>query len=92
MISIIVAIISGALAILFLIMWLRARRAVSQAEIVAYGLRAQDDSDENTKTNLSMIEAEYEAAIDKLYKLGEIRRDDWGHWVWTKTGQQLGEE
>jgi hypothetical protein len=88
--SLIVAIISCVLALFFLVMWLRARRAVNEAEIVAYGLRAQDDSDENTKTNLSMIEAEYEAAIDKLSKLGEIKRDEWGRWVWTKTGEQLG--
>jgi hypothetical protein len=89
--SIIVTIISCTFAVFFFVMWLRARRASSEAEVVAYGLRSEDDSDENTKTNLSMMEAEYDAAIDKLCEMGEIKRDDWGRWVWTKTGQQLGE-
>ncbi len=88
----IVAIISSAFAIVFLVMWLRARKAVSEAEVVAYGLRSQDDSDENTKTSLSIMEAEYDAAIDKLSEMGEIKRDEWGRWVWTKTGQPLGED
>ena len=89
--SIIVAIISCTFALVFFVMWLRARRAANEAEVVAYGLRAQDDSDENTKTSLSMMEAEYDAAIDKLSEMGEIKRDDWGRWVWTDTGEQLGE-
>jgi uncharacterized membrane protein len=90
--SLIVAIISCVFAIVFFVMWLRARRAASAAEVVAYGLRAQDDSDENTKTSLSIMEAEYDAAIDKLCEMGEIKRDEWGRWVWTKTGEQLGED
>jgi hypothetical protein len=89
--STIVAIISVTLALIFMVMWLRARRIANEAEIVAYGLRSQDESDENTKTSLSMLETEYEAAIDKLNQLGEIRRDDWGRWVWTKSGQQLSQ-
>lgn len=89
--SIIVAIISCVFALVFFVLWLRARRAASEAEVVAYGLRSHDDSDENTKTSLSLMEAEYDAAIEKLSALGEIKRDDWGRWVWTKTGQQLGE-
>jgi hypothetical protein len=90
--SIIIALISCTFAVVFFVMWLRARRAASEAEVVAYGLRSEDDSDENTKTNLSMMEAEYNAAIDKLSEMGEIKRDDWGRWVWTKTGQQLAED
>lgn len=89
--STIVAIISSSFAIIFLIMWLRARRAANEAEVVAYGLRAQDDSDENTKTSISIMEAEYEAAIERLSRMGEIKRDDWGRWVWVKTGEQLGD-
>jgi hypothetical protein len=89
--SIIVAIISCTIALFFMVMWLRARRLANEAEIVAYGLRSQDESDENTKTNLIMLESEYEAAITKLNQLGEIKRDNWGRWVWTETGQQLSE-
>lgn len=91
MISIIVTTISCTFALVFIVMCVRARRAANEAEVVAYGLRAQDESDENTKTNLSMMEAEYEAAIDKLSDMGKIKRDNWGRWVWTETGQQLGE-
>ena len=85
------AIIATGLALVFLILWLRARRAAADAEVVAYGLRAQDESDENTKTSISIMEAEYEAAIERLSSMGEIKRDDWGRWVWVKTGEQLGD-
>ncbi len=85
------AIISSIFAVIFLFLWLRARRAAKEAEIVAYGLRSQDDSDENTKTNLSVMESEYQAAVEKLCELGEIKQDKWGRWVWTKSGELLGE-
>ncbi len=77
--------------LLFLVLWLRERRHAREAEIVAYGLRAQDDSNENTKTNITMIQSEHDAAIQKLVDLGEIKQDDWGRWVWTRTGEPMGE-
>ena len=79
------------LALVFFILWIRERRRIAQAEIVAYGLRAQDSVDENTKTNMRVLEAEYDAALDRLTQLGEIQQDNWGRWVWRKTGEQLAE-
>jgi hypothetical protein len=81
--------VSVFLAATFFVLWLRERRVAKQAEIVAYGLRAQDDSDENTKTSISMMEAEYSAAMDKLAQIGEIHQDEWGNWIWTKTGEPM---
>ncbi len=79
---------SGAFVMLFLILWLRERRR-AQAEYVAYGLRADED-DENTKTNITEMEASFVEAITKLEELGEVHQDNWGTWVWTKTGKPLG--
>lgn len=80
------------LAVVFLILWLRERRISSDAEIVAYGLRAQDDSDDNTKTSISAMESEYTEALNKLQELGELKQDEWGRWIWSKTGKQLGSD
>lgn len=88
--SLIVNILIGVAAIVFLILWLRERKHASDAEIVAYGLRAEDDSDDNTKTSISVMESEYEEAMEKLQELGEIQQDEWGNWIWKKTGEQLG--
>ncbi len=80
------------LAVLFLILWLKERKHANDAEIVAYGLRAEDDSDDNTKTSISIMEAEFNEAISKLEELDEIHQDEWGRWVWNKTGEPLGGE
>ena len=53
------AIISAILAFLFMFLWIRERRHAAEAEIVAYGLRSNDESDENTKTSISVMESEY---------------------------------
>ena len=89
---IIIAVISIVLAVLFFVLWVRERRRASQAEVVAYGLRAADDASENTKTNISVLEAEYDAAIQRLIDMGQIRKDEWGRWVWVETGELLGED
>ena len=68
---IIISAISILFAVLFLVLWLRERRHANEAEIVAYGLRAEDGNDENTKTNISQLELEYGAAIDKLQQMGD---------------------
>lgn len=81
---------SGALVLLFLILWLRERRRAA-AEYVAYGLRADED-DENTKTNITQMQANFAEAITRLEELGEIQQDNWGNWVWTKTGKPLGKD
>lgn len=80
------------LAVIFLILWLRERKHAADAEIVAYGLRAQDHSDDNTKTSISAMESEYNDAINKLQELGELQQDEWGRWIWSKTGKQLGSD
>jgi hypothetical protein len=80
------------LAVIFLILWLRERKHASEAEIVAYGLRAEDESDDNTRTSISVMEAEFNEALEKLVELGEVHQDEWGHWVWNKTGKKLGDE
>ncbi len=79
---------SSALVLFFLILWLRERRR-AQAEYVAYGLRA-NENDENTKTNITEMEANFVEAISKLEELGEVHQDNWGNWVWTKSGKPLG--
>ncbi len=80
---------SGSLVLVFLILWLRERRR-AQVEYIAYGLRASEDTDENTKTNITMMEASFVEAISKLEELGEVRQDNWGQWIWTKTGKPVG--
>lgn len=80
---------SGSLVLVFLVLWLRERRR-AQVEYIAYGLRASEDTDENTKTNITMMEASFVEAISKLEELGEVRQDEWGQWVWTKTGKAVG--
>lgn len=89
--TVLLATISFSLALVFMIMWIRARRASRRAEIVAYGLRAQDDHDENTKTNLTIMDAEFQVAIQKLAQLGQVKRDNWGRWVWVDSGQAIGQ-
>jgi hypothetical protein len=88
--SIVLAVISLSFAFVFMVMWIRTRRAALRAEVVAYGLRAQDDGDEDTKTTLINKKKEYQDAIQKLDQLGQVKLDDWGRWVWTESGQQLG--
>ncbi|MCP4076382.1 MAG: hypothetical protein GY744_09375 [Gammaproteobacteria bacterium] len=85
-----VTILIGLTALIFMLLWLKERKHASDVEIVAYGLRAADDSDDNTKTSISVMEAEFDEAIDKLKELDEIHQDEWGNWVWNKTGEQLG--
>ena len=90
--SLIVNILIGFVAVVFMLLWLKERKHASEAEVVAYGLRAADDSDDNTKTSISVMESEYNEAIDKLKELGEVQQDEWGKWVWTKTGLPLGDK
>jgi hypothetical protein len=80
---------SAFLVLVFLILWLRERRR-AEIEYIAYGLRADEDSDENTKTNITMMEASFIEAISKLEELGEVAQDQWGQWIWTKTGKPVG--
>jgi len=90
--SLLVNILLGFIAVLFMLLWLKERKHASEAEVVAYGLRSQDDSDDNTKTSITVMETEYNEAIEKLKELKEIKQDEWGRWVWTKTGLPLGSD
>ena len=80
---------SGVLILIFLILWLRERRR-SETEHIAYGLRADEDSDENTKTNITQMESKFVEVISKLEELGEVQQDNWGQWIWTETGKPVG--
>ena len=77
-------------ALVFLVLWLRERRR-AQIEHVAYGLRANESSDENTKTRITMMERSYLEAISKLEDLGQVKQDNWGNWIWVETGKPVGE-
>ena len=80
---------SSILVLVFLILWLRERRR-AQIEYIACGLRADEDSDENTKTNITQMEASFMEAISKLEELGQVIQDRWGQWIWTDTGKPVG--
>jgi len=90
--SLIINIILAVITVILLILWLRARKLANDVEIVAYGLRSVDDQDDNTKTSITLMEAEFDDALEKLVELGEIEQDNWGKWVWTKTGEPLGHQ
>ncbi|MFT5665549.1 MAG: hypothetical protein ACI9JR_002958 [Gammaproteobacteria bacterium] len=81
---------SGILVLIFLILWLKERRN-ARIESIAYGLRSSEDQNENTKTNITELESGYREAMSKLEDLGEVAKDQWGHWIWTKNGKQVGE-
>ncbi len=84
--------LAGAVAVIVLLLylWLNERNQ-AQKEHIAYGLRSSDSSDENTKTNLTLIEAGYRETLSRLEDLGEVKRDQWGKWIWRKTGKPVGE-
>jgi len=83
-------VVSAVLALIFLILWLRERRN-AQREYIAYGLRANEDQSENTKTNISAMENGFEEAMSRLEVMGEVTRDNWGRWIWTKSGKPVGQ-
>jgi hypothetical protein len=87
----IIWILSGSciLVFVFLVLWLRERRR-AEIEYIAYGLRTNEDGEENTKTNITQMEASFLEAISKLEELGQVKQDNWGQWVWTETGKPLG--
>ena len=80
---------SGVLILIFLILWLRERRQ-ARMEYIAYGLRSSEDNTDNTKTNVTAIEDGFNETISRLEDLGEVSQDEWGKWIWTKSGMQVG--
>lgn len=89
MLMIYILIATGALALIFLTLWLRERKN-ARMEYIAYGLRSGDDNTENTKTNITMMDSGFREAMSKLEDLGEVRRDEMGQWVWVKNGKPVG--
>ncbi|MCP4432992.1 MAG: hypothetical protein GY806_18620 [Gammaproteobacteria bacterium] len=85
-----ILIATGAIALIFLTLWLRERKN-AQMEYIAYGLRSGDDHTESTKTNITMIESGFREAMSKLEDIGEVKRDKEGQWVWTKSGKPVGD-
>ena len=81
---------SGILILIFLVLWLKERRN-AQNEQIAYGLRSNEDNTESTKTNITLMESGYREAMSKLEDIGEVTKDQWGNWVWVKTGLPVGE-
>jgi hypothetical protein len=81
---------SSLLIFLFIILWLKERRQ-AKMEFIAYGLRGDESGDENTKTNITVMESGFVEAMDKLEALGEVSQDQWGQWVWTTTGKPVGQ-
>jgi len=60
---------SGILVLVFLHLWLRERRR-TRIEYIAYGLRADEENDENAKTKITQMEASFVEAISRLEELG----------------------
>lgn len=80
---------SNILVLIFLVLWLRERRS-ARMESIAYGLRSSEDNTENTKTNITVLESGYREAMSKLEDMGEVTCDQWGQWVWVKSGKPVG--
>ena len=80
---------SGVLVFTFLILWLKERKN-AQREYIAYGLRSSEDNTENTRTNVTLMDAGYREAMSRLEDMGEVSQDQWGQWIWTKTGKPVG--
>ena len=79
------------LTLVFLILWLREKRR-AEIEYIAYGLRGDEDSDENTKTNITQMEASFIEAISRLEEIGQVKQDEWGVWIWVDSGKPVGKE
>ncbi|MFT7671742.1 MAG: hypothetical protein ACI845_000144 [Gammaproteobacteria bacterium] len=82
---------SSLLIFIFLMLWLKERKQ-ARMEFIAYGLRGDEGNDENTKTNITVMESGFVEAMDKLEAMGEVSRDQRDQWVWTKTGKPVGQK
>ena len=82
---------SGILILIFLILWLKERRQ-SRMEYIAYGLRSSEDSTDNTRTNVTLMDSGFREAMSRLEEMGEVRQDEWGHWIWNESGKPVGKE
>ena len=73
----------------FLILWIRERRN-ARIEQIAYGLREGEDANEQTRTNITQMQAETMEMIAKLEELNLVKQDEWGRWFWIESGKPLG--
>jgi YD repeat-containing protein len=80
---------SGILILIFLILWLKERRQ-SRMEYIAYGLRSSEDNTENSRTNVTMMDSGFQEAMSRLEDMGEVRQDEWCHWIWNESGKPVG--
>jgi YD repeat-containing protein len=80
---------SGILILIFLILWLKERRQ-SRMEYIAYGLRSSEDSTENDRTNVTLMDTGFREAMSRLEDMGEVSQDEWGHWIWNESGKPVG--
>ena len=84
-----VLIVLSVLVLVFLILWIRERRN-ARIEQIAYGLREGEDANEQTRTNITQMQAEFMEAIAKLEELNLVKQDEWGRWFWIESGKLLG--
>ncbi len=84
-----VLIVLSVLVLVFLILWIRERRN-SRIEQIAYGLREGEDANEHTRTNITLMQAEFMEAIAKLEELNLVKQDEWGRWFWIESGKLVG--
>ena len=82
-------IVLSVLVLVFLILWIRERRN-ARIEQIAYGLREGEDANEQTRTNITQMQAEFMEAIAKLEELNLVKQDEWGRWFWIESGKLLG--
>ena len=80
---------SAVLILIFLILWLKERRQ-ARMEYIAYGLRSSEDSTDNTRTNVTLMDSGFREAMSRLEDMGEVNQDEWGQWIWTKSGKPVG--
>ena len=81
---------SSILVFIFLTLWLKERRR-SRMESIAYGFRTGEDHTEGTKTNITLMDSGFREAMSRLEDIGEVAQDEWGKWVWLKSGKPVGE-
>ena len=80
---------AGILVLIFVFLWLKERKQ-ARMEYIAYGLRSSEDQTENTRTNVTLMDAGFREAMSRLEDMGEVSQDQWGQWIWNKSGKPVG--
>ena len=71
-----VLIVLSVLALILLILWIRERRN-ARIEQIAYRLREGEDANEQTRTNITQMQAEFMEMIAKREELNPVKQDEW---------------